>query len=215
VSAVTPVASLEARDTTCRGLRIEFFRVSDRYSHRILAEGCEELPVLLLESVEGTADNPWPPSPAFQALNIEDLNYCNESTEPSTVAMLVGMSGSTHWSMSVRPLSNHDSQRELGRQPGFYFDAAGRLKSVPKVLSTRYSVGKRVRAQRSGDGVLLHFGSGRCQLDSRAVDGTIEPNGWQIVARANELRHELSSDQIESQIPTTIRWGYMVQLLVD
>jgi hypothetical protein len=215
VPAVAAVAALEDRDAAGRGVRIEFLRLQDRYAHRILAVGCEELPVLLLESVEGAAEDLWPPSPAFQALNLEDLQDWEESTEAPPAAMLVGMSGSTHWSMSVKSLTASDSHGRTNREPGFYFDAAARLKSVPKVLSTRYLVGKRVMAQQSGDRTLLHFGSGRCDLHSTTPEGTRSQNVWHFDNRQNELRHDIPQDKSPLQLPTTSRWNYSIRLLAN
>jgi hypothetical protein len=211
--AVAVVASLEDRAATGRGIRIEFLRSHDRHAHRILAVGCEELPVPLLASVEGTAEEPWPPSPAFQAINLEDLPDREESAESPRAAMLVGMSGSTHWSMCVKPLSRMSTAEDSPARTGFFFDAAGRLKSAPKVLSTRYSVGKRVRAKQMSNGTLLHFGSGQCRLDTCAPDGTGDPTGWQLADRGCELRHELRPDRFSSQLPATIRWAYALHLL--
>jgi hypothetical protein len=212
VNAVAAVAALESRDATGRGLRIEFFQSSDRYVHRILAVGCEELPVILLDSIEGTSDEPWPPSPAFQALNLDDLHDCANSAEFPAAAMLVGMSGSTHWSMTVKPLANAAVRGDLSEQTGFYFDVAGRLKSVPKVLSTRYAVGKRVRAKSVTDKMQLHFGSGQSQLDSRTAKGTIDPTRWQLNTRASELGLNIVLDPSQIELPTTFRWGYALLL---
>jgi hypothetical protein len=213
VPAVAAVAVLEDRDSAGRGLRIEFLRLQDRYAHRILAVGCEELPVLLLESVEGAAEDLWPPSPAFQTLNLEDLQDREESTESVAVAMLVGMSGLTHWSMTVKPLYDADALGDPSHQPGFYFDAAARLKLVPKVLSTRYLIGKRVRAQHSGVGMLLHFGSGQSQLNSQTAAGAVDLNGWQLDQRKNELLLEFAPSLSQSKLPTTVRAGYSISLL--
>jgi hypothetical protein len=208
--ADTVLAALEDRDPTGRGLRIEFFRLPDRYAHRILAVGCEVLPVHLLESVEGTAEEPWPPSPAFQTLNREDLQDWEELAESPRAAMLVGMSGSTHWSMTVKPLSRISTDENSPAQAGFFFDTASRLKTAPKVLSTRYSVGKRVR---TSDGTLLHFGSGRCRLDALSPDGSFAPDGWRHETRRNELRYDVARGLVQSPPPATIRWAYSLRLL--
>jgi hypothetical protein len=74
-------------------LRVVFRWRGDRYGHTIerLIDG-NWWP--LLESIEGTADDDWPPSPVLQSLHIE--------RRPSgPVALLVGQAGSSHWSASV------------------------------------------------------------------------------------------------------------------
>lgn len=215
VRMASAVAALEDRDAAGRGLRIEFFRLQDRYAHRIVAIGCEELPVILLESVEGTANESWPPSPVFQALNLEDLQDDSEAMETPRAAMLVGMSGSTHWSMSVKSLSRVSTDEDSPALVGFYFDAAGRLKSEAKVLSTRYSVGKRVTAKQTSDGLILHFECGQCRLNACLPGGTANLFGWELANRGCELRHDLMPDLSLSQLPVTVRWGYSLHLLDD
>jgi hypothetical protein len=181
-----------------------------------MAVGCEELPVLLLESIEGTPDELWPPSPAFQAINLEDLQEDDTSREAPHAAMLVGMSGSTHCSMSVSRLSKSDSFERLGGQAGFHFDAAGRLKLPPKVLSTQYLVGKRVRVQPTGGEMMLHFGSGQCVVDSRSPDGKTGPFGlWQLEKHAHLLRHAFVPSLSQLELPATLRWNYSLSLFVD
>jgi hypothetical protein len=215
VNAVTAVAALEDRDRAGRGLRIEFLRLPDRFAHRVLAIGYDDLPVLLLESVEGAVEEAWPPSPAFRALNLEELRACRQSDGSPRPAMLVGMSGSTHWSMTVQRLSVSDTGEQFRSGPGLLFDAAARLKSPPIALTTRYAVGKRVRPQRLGDGMLLHFGCGRCRFDARSGDGIIDPNGWQFETGRNKLGLELAPDVRQRQLPATFRWVYTLRLIAD
>jgi hypothetical protein len=215
-SAVSAVAALESRDAMGRGLRVEFFHLLDRYAHRVLAVGYEELPVLLLESIEGTAAELWPPSPACQAINLNDLQQDDASREAPHAAMLVGMSGSTHWSMSVSRLSKSDSFEWLGGHAGIHFDAAGRLKLPPKVLSTQYLVGKRVRVQPTGGEMLLHFGSGQCVVGSRSPDGKTGPfDLWQFEKQAQLLRHEFVPSLSQLELPATLRWSYAMRLAGD
>jgi hypothetical protein len=190
--------------------------LQDRYAHRILAVGCEGLPVLLLESVEGTAEDNWPSSPAFQALNLEELQGDTETKDAPLAAMLVGMSGSTHWSMTVNGLAQSALDDQISTEPGFHFDVAGRLKAPPKVLSTRYSVGKRLRALQTGERMLLHFGSGQCVVDSRSPDGIAGPlSCWQFDKRAHELKHAFVPQVAQTELPVTLRWGYSVRLTSD
>ena len=74
VSAVAVIAALEDRDAMGRGLRVEFFRLRDRYAHRILAVGCEVLPVLLLESHRGRQRTSFGRRvPHSRHVNLEDL----------------------------------------------------------------------------------------------------------------------------------------------
>lgn len=89
-------------------LRVRFDRQSDRYAHIIeCLEGsaCRTL----FSSVEGSTTDRWPPSPVLQQLHIEtrpgldrELTE-NAGTIDRKVALLVGMAGRSHWSMSVEP----------------------------------------------------------------------------------------------------------------
>lgn len=94
------------------GLQVQFRWMKDRHSHTInLLFENRTIPVL--ESLEGTDVEPWPESPPLQQLSIEELR-------PSTrAALLVGMAGQSHWSMSVEP---NPAEME------FQFDVACRLR---------------------------------------------------------------------------------------
>ena len=57
----------------------------------------------LLESIEGTATDDWPPSPPLQSLSIETL------PDGRRVALLVGMAGRSHWSASIEAVASAPS----------------------------------------------------------------------------------------------------------
>ncbi|MFM7073965.1 MAG: hypothetical protein ACKO38_19435 [Planctomycetota bacterium] len=73
----------------------------------------------LLESCEGQSGDIWPASPPLQQLLVESR------AEAGQVALLVGMAGRSHWSLSVEPLAD---------RIGFRFDAACRLSGPPEWL---------------------------------------------------------------------------------
>ena len=103
-------------------LRVDLFWQHDRYSHRIVAVlSGREIPVI--ESVDGTDKDAWPPSPPLQQLSIEELAPGRQ------VALLVGMAGKSHWSVSIEP------QPE---QRGFVFDVACRSRDVAHWLGSTY-----------------------------------------------------------------------------
>ena len=105
----------------CGLLRIEFVWSADRYGHRILTStpGGE----CILTSREGRPDEKWPPSPPLQSLHLED--------RPGGVriAMLVGMAGRSHWSMSV--------ETDIARSR-LLFDVACRVSEQPLWLGSSY-----------------------------------------------------------------------------
>lgn len=77
----------------------------------------------LLESIEGTPDDDWPPSPALQELHLE------ERPDGRRLALLVGMAGTSHWSLSVE--LDPVQRRAL-------FDVACRVKRPPGKLGSAY-----------------------------------------------------------------------------
>jgi hypothetical protein len=103
-------------------LRVVFDHRGDRWGHRIEMLSSGE-PIQTLASMEGTPDDDWPPSPAFQTLELQ-----SRSTGKQT-ALLVGKAGSSHWSMAVEA---------DGATEAITFDIACRLSSVPQFLGSRY-----------------------------------------------------------------------------
>src|SRR5687767_2733471 len=95
---------IESLDADGCGLRVVFFKpesAKDRYGHVIAAVENAGQPteraVTKLVSVEGLGEDGWPLSPPLQSLSIEQ--------RPSgAVALLVGMSGQSHWSASVEAI---------------------------------------------------------------------------------------------------------------
>lgn len=105
------------------GLRVVFFRQVDRYAHRIecfdaarsewIADG---------ESLEGSPDDDWPPSPPFQQLHVEER-------PTGRVVLLIGMAGRTHWSAAVEAAADKKS---------ITFDVAARVQTMPTRLGSAY-----------------------------------------------------------------------------
>jgi hypothetical protein len=111
-------------------LRVDFFKLSDRYGHRLSVvlrdESGRETMIPLAESVEGTSDDPWPPSPPLQSLSIERLS------DRCTAALLVGIAGRSHWSASIEVKPEEPA---LGL---IEFDFACRSAELPRSLSCEY-----------------------------------------------------------------------------
>jgi hypothetical protein len=76
------------------GLRVRFFWHGDRFAHDVWIHDAGQW-ICALQSVEGSPEDDWPPSPPFQSLNIEPRN------DDRFVALLVGMAGKSHWSASA------------------------------------------------------------------------------------------------------------------
>lgn len=102
--------------------RVEFFRAADRIAHQVRIQR-NEGPSTTWESLEGHDLQHWPPSPAFQEVSIERIG-------DRDVALLVGMAGKSHWSLSV----DIDPKRGSIR-----FDTACRISVDPDYLGSRYT----------------------------------------------------------------------------
>ena len=103
-------------------LAVEFIWQQDRYAQRVLwlRDGDE---LVVLESIEGTADTNWPISPPLQHVHVE------ERPGDVVVALAVGMAGRSHWSMSV------ELDPTLNR---LAFDVACRCHQQPERLGSMY-----------------------------------------------------------------------------
>jgi hypothetical protein len=87
--------AIEATGSSGTSLRLEFIWLGDRYGQRISLIDAKGAAQQLLESIEGTPHDAWPPSPPLQSLTIE--------TRPNGqhAALLLGMAGRCHWSASI------------------------------------------------------------------------------------------------------------------
>src|SRR5947208_6718154 len=104
-------------------LRVEFRWNNDRFKHVVSIVDVTGQATPLLESLEGTPSDPWPPSPPLQSLHIEKLSDGRRAT------LLVGMAGRSHWSASI--------EVALG-EAKLVFDLACRHTQQPQRLGSRY-----------------------------------------------------------------------------
>lgn len=161
-------------------LCIEFRRVADRYSHQIYAgQGGQRR--LVLESIEGGGNDPWPPSPPLQELHIE------RQADGRKVALLVGRAGRSHWSLSVEPFENR-----------LVLDAACRLSADAAWLGSSYRA--VTGAEISNDGAT--FAGGLLRILSATGEGTIIADNSVVRIHA-ALQGEAG--------PRTLRWRYAIE----
>jgi len=180
------------------GLRVVFARHGDRYAHSVfLTAGgvptdvrgishssvstteVESSSGLLLESMEGTPDDDWPVSPALRELHFEDR------ADGRRLALLVGMAGRSHWSLSV----------ELDAARGqLVFDVACRLRSPPARLGSRYR---------------LSAGSAECPQTPLTIESIDGQSARLVMMADGELVVE--PPRFAGPWPSTIRWRYLVQ----
>lgn len=174
------------------GLRVKFSRVGDRYAHAIyLLDGDAE--ICVLETVEGDATDVWPPSPPLQALEFEKW------TGGGRLALLVGMAGRNHWSVSAELDPDLDQ---------VICDVACRLQEEPAApgdLRSSYRVHGEMELDAENHLALVHVPQGGCELriepvDAAPVDFAIE--GDRLV---------LTPQSHGGDLPRTARWKYVIR----
>jgi hypothetical protein len=175
-------ATMNSATLGTAALRVDFQRCGDRYAHQIshhLSDGTGGLMI----SQEGSSEDAWPPSPALQSLHLE--------TRPdgTKTAMLVGMAGRSHWSMSVEA----DVQ-----QNRLLFDVACRVHEPPGWLGSTYNMcagGKNLPLDRLA---LAAWHGGQA--------------GEEIAVQIDRLSGSvrISAPQAAGTFPHTIRWRYVI-----
>jgi hypothetical protein len=170
-------------------LYVAFVQLEDRIGHRLgVRRGGVDRP--LLTSLESTAEQIWPLSPPLQQYNLQPL------TDGQQAALLVGMAGRSHWSVSISP----DPSRQ-----GWLFDVACRVQQEPEWLGSSYRCGTRPAKQ-----------------DSRTASFEIDPF---VLTICVELSAEvtgpylsLDGDRLavvqpecKGPLPGTHRWKYLIR----
>ncbi len=167
--------------------RLVFDRTADRWRHAL------EINIggwwqRVLESVEGNADDHWPPSPPLQS-----LHEMPAATGQRSVVLL-GAAGTSHWSVSVTETGLPGA---LVRENSiaFHFDVACRTPVRPHWLGSSYSP--------TGDAAL-----------SCAAAELIElaPTDDAAAAMAIEANHVSVRPTIhDAPPPQTVRWQYLLR----
>jgi hypothetical protein len=160
-------------------LRLVFDHRGDRWGHRIEFDRNGEW-VVAFSSIEGTATDDWPPSPALQHIHLQTFSLSGPT------ALLVGKAGASHWSAAI------EADREAGV---LRFDIACRLSSGPKYLGSTYSIIKdRTESAPRRPRIEVAMINDACL---RAIQ-----------ASETEMSVCVTSESLPE--PRTIRWKYVV-----
>jgi hypothetical protein len=180
------------------GFRVDLCRLADRYAHVVLVESSGEY-VPLVQSVEGTAKEEWPPSPPLQEMLVQPHARGGET------ALLVGMAGGSHWSAGIElpnsgPLAI-DVACRVGKKPGPL--ASG-------LLTSEYLLAPEVRLQTDGPAPCpcgsLVFPGGAVRVELQSPDAreiAVAP-----ATRAGAPAMSLIVRAAPGPWPRTIRWRY-------
>ena len=127
---------LSALNSDGVGIRVRFDWLGDRYGHQIEAvDGHFSRKVL--ESVEGGQEANWPQSPPLQNVNV---SWITSDTQHGHVAMLVGGTGNSHWSMCVSVRDGNKDVFDNTSGTELFFDVACRVHDAPEFLGSTYRV---------------------------------------------------------------------------
>lgn len=102
--------------------QLRFIRLDDRFGHELVLPSGD----VVLSSVEGYKNDDWPPSPPLQELSFQRVG-------DTQVALLVGMAGASHWSLSIELRYSAASQ-----VAGLSFDVACRTAAAAPQLASTY-----------------------------------------------------------------------------
>lgn len=193
-----PSKKLEATDRGW-GLCVEFEFRGDRWSHQIAACTPGQPFRALLESVEGTPQDRWPPSPTFQELVLDQglITAQRDAPSPSRIAQLLGKAGNSFWSASF----------ELFSSPlKLVVDVACRAASDRGFLGSTYHVTSSL-IQHEHEGTLRLKGSAVGSMEWVASTGALRrdndrPQNW-TVSPTSEAAHQ------------TLRWIYEFRVTTD
>lgn len=173
------------------GLRLEFRRTADRFAHQVwaIADGRSEL---LLASQEAAADDVWPSSPPLQELHLESRPGGRE------LALLVGMAGHSHWSLSA----------ELDPAAGsLAFDVACRMRDGAGPLGSLYQT-ERIWRWSPEPTTLTCTALGRNYRIE--VDRVVAPDGRLALPSSTFVLVEPAHAKDASAAPRTVRWRFVV-----
>lgn len=167
---------------------VQFLLEGDRLSHSLFTEDPAGRRTVM-QSVEGSASDRWPPSPALQQIAV-----CPSGSTQRSLAC-VGSAGTTHWSLAV----------EEDNRGCLVFDLACRVKEPFPYLGSTYEVAdlaKHIEIQPTEISWTLPNG----QRWFVCSDDAIRPLRWQ------PARRQWTVEPVRSQIdrPTTLRWKYRV-----
>jgi hypothetical protein len=178
-------------------LRVGFERRGDRFAHWIEVEPMPAKPSAAgkhatrwLQSIEGTASEPWPASPALQSLHVEQRG------DEVQVALMVGMAGGSHWSMSVEA---NASRGELT------FDVACRTREPAAFLGSSYQVVPPAAAARL-DTACWRLASGNVELEL-----VLDESAGAAQASAGAGLLAIVAVEGEHGGARTVRWRYRLR----
>ena len=180
------------------GLRVAFQWRGDRYQHSLAAVAGDRRQ-LLLQSREGDEQQVWPASPPLQQLSLE------HRPGGGTVALAVGMAGSSHWSLSVEADP---------RAAACEFDVACRCAQPAAALGSLYQVTGTCHLEDGRLFVRCPLGEARVTPLPAAQQGPCELQWDQrraLLRIAAEGPSGAAQNAAAKERVWTVRWRYRIE----
>jgi len=198
---------LNAQDWQGHHLMVRFDWCGDRYSHSVSAVRRDSRR-LLLESLEGGADDIWPSSPPIQELS--DCTIVSD-TNRGQATLLVGAAGKSHWAMTLSLRDYWIGQGRRKFETDILFDVACRVAEAPEWLGSSYRVlcGQVAVSQQLGQ-ALMPADSPECLITSDKATVKLETSSGPYPI----IRYDAPVTSIES-LPDTVRWRYAMRLCAE
>ncbi len=190
--AAQPIALIEAG-----GLRVCFDKASGRVRHSIWTVGDGNAD-LVLESVEDAEDDDvdGPAAPSVPVLGEVHIQSFDDGRQ---VALLIGMSGRDHWSMSV---AADPSTGQLS------FDVACRIHSEATRPGSVYRVVPPATVSGTEPVHVSHPTAGSIQWISDNDNSPAACGRWHS-AQSGQL--QLSAAAASAPLPRTVRWQFGIR----
>lgn len=181
-----------------RRLRATLFRAGDRFGHALEIVTADATSFRFAESLDDESGSDWPPSPPLQQL------HCEPRPPLGEVALLVGMAGRSHWSLSIEPVAEQAALR---------FDAACRIDRSPDRLGHAWRLNAALgpanveprRASWRWNGATLVLAVE--PADALAAPPEVQVNGSECVVR-------VTPPAAVARFPATVRWRFQWLLQV-
>lgn len=176
---------------------VQFYRIENRFGHQIdMSVGDQSCELRTCDEI----NSDWPPAPPIQDVHFEDRGE-------TQLLFGVGMSGKTHYSVSIASKNGNE----------LVFEFAAHIKDAPRFLGTSYTVEPRdTEVGDILDSKIQSLEHSHIQFGSSGGG----KNEFQVVPQSFHLP-DLNEQDLESPspkasipdaLPATIQWGFAIKL---
>jgi hypothetical protein len=176
-------------------IRAVFEPADDRWTHRIELTSDSRPPVVIMRSLEGTSDDPRPPSPVIQHLEFQ------VERDGTPAAMGIGNSGRIHWSLACRAVPLGSSATSSGSRFWYLlFEVACRTAEAFPRVGTCYHILPEISVQQHPQYLNYRCAEGEWSAGSNSA----------VLSNANQtLRMDVFAE-LNGLFPQTIQWSYAI-----